>query len=245
MLLICFISTSLHASYEDSLAVAYASYLKGEKSKTVAERRESFNDSLALYSDLESAIPSPDGRLYLNIGNCFFQLEEYGWAIYYYNMAINLMPREARIRKNLEIAQQKAGLKVEDKTAFFSSQVSIKEKESLFKTSFLIWVILMSLFIWKRSRNVQRIAFAIGGIVTIWGLTLAYSYAFPEVKGVFVRPAKLHRDAGEQYALVKEELLPQGEKVHVIDVMTDGKWLKVSTSDGTMGFVSHSAIRIM
>lgn len=243
--IISFFSASLHASYEDSLASAYASYVKGEKAKTVAERRESFNNSLALYSEMESLIPTPDGRLFLNIGNCFFQLEEYGWAIYYYNKAEELLPREARIKKNLETARKKAGLKVEDKNTFFSSKISPKEKEAAFKTCFLIWTVLMSLFIWKRSRIIQRFVFGLGSIMAIWGLTLGYSYAFPEVKGIFIRPTKLHRDAGEQYALVKSELLPQGEKVQVIDVMTDGKWLKVSTTDGTMGYVPHSAIRIM
>ena len=235
----------LHASYEDSLAAAYSSYVKGERAETVAERRESFNESLALYTELESIIPSPDGRLSLNIGNCFFQLEEYGWAIYYYNKGLKLLPRDARIKKNLEIARQKAGLKAEDEQAFFSLLMSSNEKWILFKFCFSILVFLMSFLIWRRSKLVRRIAFGFGGLIAILGLILGYSHTFPRVEGVFVRPAKLHRDAGEQYALVKGELLFQGEKVQIMDVMPDGKWLKISTSDGTMGFVPHSAIRIM
>lgn len=59
-----------------------------------------------------------------------------------------------------------------------------------------------------------------------------------------IEGALIRRDGGDIYALVRENPIPAGEKVQVLETM-DGDWLKVMIDDGTVGFISKNKVRLL
>lgn len=80
-----FVSKFYNAEKKE-LTDADSSYIEGEKATTLAKRQEKFNQALSLYMNLEEeyAPTHGDGKLYYNIGNTYFQLQEYPRALLYH-----------------------------------------------------------------------------------------------------------------------------------------------------------------
>jgi tetratricopeptide (TPR) repeat protein len=233
-------------SHISQLSKAYASYTEGERATTIATRKEAFNSSLQFYSELEKSY-SPkygDGKLYFNIANCFFQLGEYPWAIYYYNEAHYLRPRDSRVTQNLEIAQKKQGIQV-DKGASSLIGLSLPERLQLFFIFSLLAFGFASIQIWSYGQFWKKLALVFSGLAVIVFLNLIYIHYLGDLQGILVDSASLHRDAGEQYAKVSEKPILAGNKVVVLDTKEHGEWLKVQTPDGELGFIQKNAIRII
>ena len=248
LILIPILYLTLRGTTVDSqLTKAYTSYTEGERDTTNAGRKGAFNNSLQLYSELEKSY-SPtfgNGKLYFNIANSFFQLEQYPWAIYYYNEAQNLRPRDSRVVQNLQIAQKKQGIPVDKKESSFPFRLSLPEKLQLFFISSLLTFGLASIQIWSYGQFWRKLAFGFGGIAFLLFLNLMYVQYVEPLQGILVDSASLHRDAGEQYAKVSEKPLSSGIKIEVLDTKEHGEWLKIQTPDGQIGFVQKNAIRII
>ena len=127
-------------SEESRVQAANALYASGEVAKTIDARQKAFNQALDLYLALEHDYhPSfGNGRLYYNIGNTYYQLGQYPWAILYYERALALAPRDERVRQNLVLAQEKLSLPhAEPINAFatlfaWHSNLSLPERLQLF-----------------------------------------------------------------------------------------------------------------
>ena len=65
------------------------------------------------------------------------------------------------------------------------------------------------------------------------------------VFGVIVEPTPLYRDAGLHYAKVRDEAVLGGRKVKVVELANEGRWLRIVTDDGIMGYVPEDAIRLI
>ena len=65
-----------------------------------------FTEALNRYNELhENGIASAD--LYYNIGNCYYEINQIGHAILWYERAIRLSPHEEQIKQNLALAQKR------------------------------------------------------------------------------------------------------------------------------------------
>jgi tetratricopeptide (TPR) repeat protein len=243
---------------EAAVKSADESYQKGEKASTIAERKESFNRALTLYKKLEESNQPQfgNGKLYYNLGNTYFQLEEYPWAILYYNKALSLMPRTDKIEGNLALAKQKLGIPqaaqktLLDKIFFFHTKLALPERLQLFFLFGLFTFITASLYIWQRQRWLKQFGLLSGFFSLLFLFSLAYTHYFSPISAVIVKASKLYRDAGKQYATLSDQLLPSGlippgSQVVVLNVYENGKWLKIRTADGVIGFVPYEVIRII
>jgi hypothetical protein len=76
-------------------------------------------------------------------------------------------------------------------------------------------------------------------------LSLTYSYYVSPLEAVMMRPSALYRDAGEQYAKALDQPISSGLKVLVLDERGEGKWVKIQTSQGNIGFVPSDALKIL
>jgi len=232
---------------------AQKSYEQAENETNAVKRKAAFNHSLESFLALEKKY-SPtmgNGKLYYDIGNNFFQLEEYPWAILYFDKAAVLRPRDDRVEQNLLAAQSKLQIapKKEDspikKVFFFHNYLSIPERLQLFVALGIVALLFASLYLWLDNRWSNWLMEIFLGLGTILLLSLAYSYYFSPVEAVLVKSSALYRDAGEQYAKVKEEPVASGNKVTVLDQTDSGKWMKVQTSDGSVGYIPYEAVRII
>jgi len=235
------------------LADAEASYRKGEVAKTISDRKQAFNDSLLIYQELEQDYHPTfgDGKLYYNIGNTYFQLEEYSWAIFNYLRAQKLMPRDEKPSLNLEIAQDKLSLKKSDPQTFFSkvfffhTYLSLPERLQLFFLFSLIAFLISSAVIWLPNVWLARGKWISLFVAGIFLLSIAYTQYFSPLQGVLVQSTDLYRDAGTEYAKVGKSPLSAGLEVEVIETVPNGKWLKIIGPQGDPGFVSSEVIRIL
>lgn len=234
---------------------ADASYIAGENATSVAERTEAFNKALTLYLELEEknkdALAFGNGSLYYNIGNTYFQLGEYPWAILYYYRALQLEPRDIKTLRNLQITQSKLTLTPPEPPSWISrfiglqTYLSLPEKlQGVFHLGVAL-LMLASAYLWRPFRWLKH-AMIIVMLPLLFLLgSIGYTQYFAPIEGVLVQPSVLYRDAGKQYAVVSNQPLLAGEKVFVVEERQNGAWLKILTDDGTVGFLPYDPIRLI
>lgn len=244
-----------YVTTEDKLKLKKAGdeYILGEKATNVGDRTEDFNNALSQYVELVAKYEPTrgNGKFYYNIANTYFQLGEYPWAILYYNKALKLMPRDDRAKGNLKFSLDKLGLAHQEKSGvfekvfFFHIGLSTPEKLQLFFIFSLAAFILFSFYIWTSLKLWKRLSFVSLFITTLLLISAAYSFYFAAIDAILVKSSALYRGAGNLYAKVIEEPVIAGEKVEVLQSLADGKWLKVITKDGDIGYVSQEAAKII
>lgn len=236
------------------LKEAEDSYYAAEQAKTVANRQEGFNRALKFYKELEAEY-QPEfgtGKLYFNLANSYYQLEEYPWAILYYYKASALMPREVKVAQNLKSALNKLSLSNEskqnvfDQIFFFHHYLSLPERLQLFFLFALVALFFASWKIWLKKRWINFILFVSLLFASLMLLSVSYTRYLTPLEGVIVRSTNLYRDAGVQYAKATDQPIPSGTKVEVKDVLLrNGKWLKIATPEGQFGYVPNDSIVII
>jgi len=232
---------------------AYMSYLEGESAQMLDVRKKAFNKALDIYLKLDKEYQPRygNGKLYYNIGNTFFQLEQYPWSVLYYEKTHYLQPRDEKVLRNLMRVQDKLQLTrvasrgVFDKVFFFHTYLSLPERLQLFCLFSLAAILFSSAFIWKRSRWSKNGLVISVSMLVVMLMSLGYSRYLAPVEGVLVKTIDLRRDAGEQYAKVGKQPIQGGTKVEVLSSAPDGAWLKVLTPNGELGYVSQEAIRMI
>lgn len=238
---------------DQQLQKADANYEAGERVKTIVERKDHFNRALEIYLSLEKEYQPAfgNGKLYYNIGNTYYQLEEYPWAILYYSRAQNLMPREEKVRNNLKSSREKLSLQTQEKTNpfrkvfFFHSYFSLPERLQLFFLFAFCGMFLYSVLIWYKNNWVKSALLVTLICLFFITLSLGYSRYFSPMQAVLVHSVHLRRDAGMQYATVGEQPLPGGSEVEILNVLDEGRWIKVITSSGDLGYVPQESIRLI
>lgn len=228
-------------------------YRSGETAKTADERKKAFNRALEIFSELEQKYQPEfgNGKLYYNIANTYFQLDDLPQSIYYYNRALALSPRDPAAKHNLDRAQQKLNLAVVPpsplswKAIVSASYLSLPERLNLFFwTTFFIFS-LASLYIWRRSHWLKPLIGIAAAASLIMLVSLFYSRYIVPQEGILIKPSDLYRDAGTQYAKVITEPLQAGLKVEVVNVRESGAWLKILSPDGSLGYVPGEAIKLL
>lgn len=230
-------------------------YGAGEKATEIAERKASFNRALKTFILLETRYKPAygNGKLYFDIANSYYQLGEYPFAVYYFERALALNPTSEEIRNNLSLALKKLNLKpqregkesVFQQVFFFHYLLSLPTRLTLFFIFSLATIILLSIFIWKRGRWLHLLI-ALTGMATFLFLTsVLYTRYIAPIEGIIVQASVIYRDAGEQYAKVTDKPIQPGLKVEILDKRQGGRWLKILTPEGTLGYVKQEAVRII
>jgi tetratricopeptide (TPR) repeat protein len=235
MLLFC-VNTSVEASTLDN---ALNSYVNGEKATSFVERSESFNEALRQYLDIKKESTAPSAKLYYNIGNCYFQLSEYGWAIYYYYKALALDPYDEKIKENLEIAIEKAEVVISIVREYLSSL----EYEYALAILIAAFFLAASFLIWIAGKIWRLLTYALG-FAAIAGLVCYFYFSFfAPLDAILIKPSMLYKDAGAHYVPVKKKPVFSGERVQVIE--QEGDWVKIVSADGTVGYALSESLRIL
>ncbi len=235
------------------IAEAEANYSLGEKAASVFDRKKAFNISWQDYSQLEKTFHPEygNGKIYYDLGNVNYQLGEYPWAVYYYNKALQLMPRDEETAANLATALKKLDIKPEEgysafeKVFFFHSLFSLPERLTFFFFTSLALILAISAYIWTKKHWLQFIIALLGAAILLLFGSLMYSRFMLPIEGVLIRAAVLHRDAGDQYAKVSEQPIKAGNKVQVLDIRQGGDWLKIMSPDGKIGYIKQEQIRLI
>lgn len=241
LLLLFFLSTQKDS--QERLDRAYQEYKRGEKATTLGERQEAFNRALALYSEIEEDSSAPD--LLYNIGNSYFQLGRYTWAILYYSKTLSAMPSHSKAQQNLAVAKAKLGLSETEKNGVIPIQLPVTHAllwQFLAATTFAA-TLFASLMVWSSGLWLKRGLFLALSALCLFLAIIGYRHYIAPVEGIVVESSVLYRDAGFQYAKVIEDPIPSGSKVEILELLDEGRWLKIYTEEGQLGYVPYQAIR--
>lgn len=236
-------------SLSDRGQVALETYMQGLQAHTAEQRTIDFNEALKLYLDLEKYSP-PSGTLYYDIGNCYFQLGEYGLALYYYYKAQKLIPRDDQLRTNIDSALARVGLPPENNGFFwntllyFDTQLSLFEKEMWAIGLFFGAFTFFSFYIWLSHRFFRTIGMICSIAALLLLASLTWEYYFAPIEAVIIRTTALKRGPGDEYAIVPGRPVLTGSTVRLIEVADNGNWLKVR-APGEVGYVSKENARVL
>lgn len=236
---------------DERIHAAETFYRLGESAGTVYERKDAFNEALKLLTDLEREY-HPEfgtGRLYFDLGNAYYQLGVYPFAILNYLKAESLMPREEVVRRNLEAARQKIALKPPPtKNIFITpfSFLSLPEYLQLFFFMTFLGICFYSVWIWKPLSYCKVAAFLFFGISGLILLHLGLIRYLSPVEGVLVKAVELRRDAGVEFAKVGDQPIPAGTVITILGVSSNASsqsWVKVAVPGGEFGYILQDAVR--
>lgn len=250
---VVYLFVSHFSNTQEELKKAEDSYTFGEQAKTIADRKDGFNQALAIYLELNNRFnPSyGNGKLYFNIANTYFQLEEFPLAVYYYTKAKNLRPRDENVKRNLELTLRKIGLEYKEKSSFMRDFILLQTFLSLpyrlcilFSLTIVLFILCSTrIFVANKYLNSAIIVFGLSSILIL--ASIFDSLFLQATQAIITKPVQLSRDAGEQYAKVMDQPVPAGSLVEVVDVVNGGLWLKITTEEGIFGFVPYSSAKLL
>lgn len=234
----------------DDIYEANTLYTKGLQASTMIERKNAFNHALSLYKEFESAGARSE-KLYEALGDIYYHLEEYPWAILYYYRALELTPINTSVEKHLKLAQEKLGLSPKVEQSIMHRIVSVGGFLPLSYRFFLFFLVTcaavacLSFVIWLRTPFWSRLAVIFLAIEGILFLNILLSLYFTPVEGVLIKPTALYRGAAWDQPQAMYVPLVKGVKVRVLEEEQEGKWLKIVSTDGTIGYIPWDVIRII
>jgi len=187
----------------------------------------------------------PTGSLYYNMGNCYFRQDKIGWAILYYERAMQYIPNDPDLQFNLRHVRNQIEDQVEKKTSF-----PLKSTLDKFSISSLFWFITIcnigfwGILIIRRFHRSEWSYYTFVGLSILWTISLvSYSSKWYIIKtdnrGVIVASKTIVR-AGPDERETKLFELHSGTIVGC--ERQEGDWRLVQFSQGKRGWAKISDI---
>ncbi|MBT3393280.1 MAG: SH3 domain-containing protein [Elusimicrobiaceae bacterium] len=214
-----------------SFAVSAWSYA-GTKEAEDFYRQGNFKKALEFYKITERDASSKnieDPYVYYNIGNCYFKLDELGYATYYYYKAYKILPRDKDIRENLQLALSLTGIDLVPKgmpTAVHRAfnYFSEKEVEGIFWVFIWLFGITFSIYLLTRSKWFRPLLIFFGILFIISGSYYGLKHKYQHVElGVVAYTVNLRSGPSERFAV--SYTIPQGYLVKILDTKDD--WIEI------------------
>lgn len=244
-------AAALGESLEKILELASANYHQGEKAITFLEREKAFNQALILYSELADATAYPSGELNQALANSYFQLEEYAWSILYNERALRLKPREPQILNHLLAAQSKMGMDNPPEPfsiwqkLLLNAWTAIGERLEIFFWLFFLSIIILTFAIWQPNQFVKKISITITSISLLLLFNLMLSFYFSPIEGILIYSTGYYREPDITQPQLTQFPKRAGTKMRILTTDLQGSWLKVTDSEGLIGYIPATAIRII
>lgn len=238
---LCLISP-LWANVEQVLQDAHANYQQGEKATTYEERKLAFNRALFLYHSLEPDIPN--AHLDQALGDTYFQLGEYAWAVLYYQRALKKNSQNISVVSHLKEAQQKLGV-----SPLMNEENKI---ESFFPLSkqfkLLFWVILVTFLtfsctIWFPFTWIRKLAIVCAVFLGLLLANLLFVYYSTPVEGILIKTTGFYRAPTWNQPQLTDQPLLAGSKVKILQITNEGEWLKIENSAEMIGYIPSAVLR--
>lgn len=209
----------------------YSLYRDGEKSPTIAGRQESFNQALKSLQELDV----DTGEYYYDLGNSYFQLEQYPWALFYFLKARKMLPRDAQVQQNIEATFQKLELHPMARSPWIP--LSLQEELGIFQLLLLITTVLFSFRVWMRDEWLKPASRIALGLAVLFLLFIGSQHYFTPDQAVLAQAAILYKNAGTEYERVFLDPLPPGTILDIVGEANDGSWTKIVNKEGIVGYI--------
>lgn len=242
ILLFCASSIVFAQSSEDVAADAY--------------RKDDFVKSIQLYEQVVAQgihEQKESAEIYYNLGNAYFRNGETAKAILNYERALLLSPGDDDIRHNLSFARTRLEDKIDASDRFFIINW-VKELRNLFNSNtwakisiafFIIFLGSISAYFFTRKIWIRKTGFY-SAIVLLLFVLISNSFALKQ------KQSRMHRNTGIVMAASasimtspdanSKELfrLHEGTKVKINK--SDGNWIEIEITNGSVGWTSKENI---
>jgi len=215
----------------------------------------SYKEALQIWTDIYNT-GYRSANLDYNIGNAYFKLNNIPSAILFYERAYHLKPADENINYNLQIARTLIVDRFQEIPELFfikwynfvSLFLSTNTWAKISITSFIIFLLLLSLYFYSSRYRHKVIGFWLGVFFIVLSLTsLAFtirnkSLVYDSHKAIISSPivnGKSSPDKSGNDIFV----LHEGTKVTVEDEV--GEWSEIRLSDGNKGWVPLNSIIII
>ena len=209
-----------------------------------------FSKALELYSAIEKEGYSSE-RLYYNLGNTNFKLNQYGKAILYYERALKLSPSNSDIKKNLEIVKEFTLDEIEVIPEFILKTWVKNINYSLSSNGWarigLIFFVIAAIFalgyFFAPTKGYRKLSFFLS-IVALSFVLFSFSFAWSqkykynrEMMAIVIPPVTSIKSAPNSSGK-SLFVLHEGTKVEVVEKL--GKWNRIELSDGRQGWMQSA-----
>lgn len=217
-----------------------------------AYSQKQYAEAIKYYENiLQSGLESY--KLYYNLGNAYYKINQIGKAIYYYEYANKLEPNNADIKTNLRIANEKTVDKIESKENYFVGIIKTGIV-TICSTNGWAWLSIVNLsitfifaflYIVSKQNTLKRIGFftsAFFFVLFISSLILGYS-ALNQKNSinfaiVLVRESKIKEEPNATSS--SKFSLHEGTKVKVLD--TNPEWTNIKLENGNEGWLRTNEV---
>lgn len=237
---------ALDLSIENALKEGYAAYEKGLKASQLQEQQRSFQLALKLLQPVANNCVS--SHLFLTLGNIYYQLEQYPWAILSYYRALHINPGNRAARQNLKQLLEEQKIIPIDFYPFWSHFFvwqkisSVKQMVMVISYSFLLVFFFASLWLWLKKEWMKKFFFALSIIWIYLASNLIYHQYGAPTEGVVIQPTFMRLGPGDNYAKINTYALSPGSKVIIEEEKREGDWIVIQLPSLGAGYVLQDSI---
>ncbi|MBN1181232.1 MAG: tetratricopeptide repeat protein [Bacteroidales bacterium] len=231
--------------YSDSINAANNYYTQGQYEKAIN----------AYQYIIASGFEAPG--LYYNLGNAYFKSNNNTLAIYYYEKALRIAPKDKEIIHNLEIANALTVDKIDIKTDFFIKRW-ISELGKLFSvdiwailsvTLFVASLLLIVIYLFTHRISLKKLCFLLGILLFVLAI-ISLGYANNQLKwqtgekeAIIYTPTVVVKSSPDHNGSDRF-ILHEGTKVFILKDFED--WREIELQDGeSKGWIMVSDLLII
>lgn len=211
-----------------------------------------FDEAILTYEEIiKKGVESKD--LYFNLGNAYYKSGNLPKAIINYERSLRIDPNDDDVKYNLELANSQKIDKIEILGQFFLknwiNNIISKGSSDFWaitgNISFIILLILSSLFLFTRSSFVKKISFYIGItsiIIVITSLSFSYNQKqkfISQSEAIVFSPSVTAKSSPDQSG-TELFVIHEGTKVKILETL--GTWQKIQLTDGSQGWLPSVAL---
>jgi len=195
-------------------------------------------------------------ELFYNLGNCYYRINNFTEAIYYYEKAKMICPNDKDINENLKMANLQIVDKITPLPQFFGTRVVnniIRSKNSIFwaNLSILTFVVLLSailIYLFSKIKTLKIISFFSGILLLLISTTTfifankQYHYQTSHTQAIVFSPSVVVKSEPEAKA-TELFIIHEGLKVDIQKNSND--WCQIRLVDGKEGWLKKSDIKVL
>lgn len=193
-------------------------------------------------------------ELYYNLGNAHFKMNNFPYAILYYEKALELNPNDENTEFNLKIANSKIIDKIEEVPQPFyrkwfitvSNIFTMNVWAVVIIITFIIFLFLIIIYLISYSVRIRKFSFWLAAVVLLFFVMfnyLAYNQ-YNRVKSSFeaiIFDPSVNVKSSPDEKSTDIFVIHDGTKVKIRDRV--GDWVEIYIANGSIGWIKASAIK--
>jgi tetratricopeptide (TPR) repeat protein len=195
-----------------------------------------------------------NGKLYYNIGNAYFRMDDLGRAIVNYLRASRFIPGDSNLNQNLDYARSRRLDKIEERQKtrvlktilFWHYDLSYHVRVIIFAVFFIIFWLLLGVRIFKPEKfsRTWMVGTAAAAVLFLSSVFYEGLYQYSQRDGVIVAPKVIARKGDDQsYQPSFKDPLHSGTEFQLIE--DRGDWYQVELRDGRHCWLPSSAVELV